>query len=156
VLKPYLQIDVSDNTRQDYLTVGLAPDYNNLGRKSIKMLDDNLKVMIAGTVKAIAMIPLSKRSWDRIVSAMMQCPLIEPAGVAVQRTDSLVKSGTDVVKFDGSPILPLSERCVATPGRLFSSSTVHQNQSLGPRMLWLTLCRRSNLGSPSSSTTWMF
>ena len=103
MLKPYRQIDVSDNTRQDYLTGGLAPDYNNLDRESIKMLDDNLKVMIAGTVKAIAMIPPSKRSWDRIVSAMMQCSLLEPAGVAVQRTDSLVKSGTDVVKFDGSP-----------------------------------------------------
>jgi hypothetical protein len=103
VLKPYCQINFGDNTLQDYLIVGLAPDYNNLDRKSIKMLDDNLKVMIAGTVKATAMIPPSERSWDRIVSAMMQCPLIEPAGVAVQRTDSLVKSGTDVVKFDGSP-----------------------------------------------------
>ncbi len=59
--------------------------------------------MIAGTIKIIAQIPPTERSWDHVVSAIMQCPLTEPASSAVQRTDQLIKSGVNVFKFDGYP-----------------------------------------------------
>lgn len=67
------------------------------------MMDDNLKIMIAGTVKTIANIPPANRTWDAIMSAMLQCPLIEPSKDAVARADKLIKSGVNVFRFNGSP-----------------------------------------------------
>lgn len=96
-------MDVKDNTREDYLTVALAPSYGELTKSSIKSIDEDLKVMIAGTVKTLANIPSSERTWDKIVSTMMQCSIVEPAGEAITRADALIKSGTNVFKFDGSP-----------------------------------------------------
>lgn len=59
--------------------------------------------MIAGTVKTLASIPSSERTWDKIVSTMLQCSLVEPAGEVITRADTLTKSGTNVFKLDGSP-----------------------------------------------------
>lgn len=66
-------------------------------------MDDNLKVMIAGTVKTLAEILPENRSWDAIMSAMLQCPFIEPSEDAVARADELIKSATNVFKFDAGP-----------------------------------------------------
>ncbi|GAB1312313.1 hypothetical protein MFIFM68171_02523 [Madurella fahalii] len=99
----FTRIDVKDSSREDYLTVKLAPAYGNLTSESIKTIDSRLKVMIAGAVKTIAQIPAADRTWDRIVAALMQCPLMEPDGDAVKRTDKLIKSGVNVFRFDGSP-----------------------------------------------------
>lgn len=68
----------------------------------MKMMDEKLKITIAGTVKSIAKIPSEERSWDEIMSVVRQNPLLRAAGDAVTRADKLIKSGLNVFKFDGS------------------------------------------------------
>lgn len=79
-------------------------------------MDENLKVMIAAAVKMISKLPPEERPWDAVVSAMMQWPLLEPASDEIQRADKLVKSGTGVFKFDGSPNAAIvKEVCPSLP-----------------------------------------
>ena len=69
-------------------------------------MDEQLKVMIAGTIKLLSQEKSKGNgdlSWDSVMSIMMQNPLIEPDKDAIHRTDKLVKAGTNVFKFDGSP-----------------------------------------------------
>jgi hypothetical protein len=96
---------VKDATKDDYLHVGLAPSYGTLDKESIKMLDDNLKVMIAGTMRALeSRQKQGPLSWDDVMSVVMQNSLLELADDGeVNRADKLIKEGTNVFKFDGSP-----------------------------------------------------
>jgi hypothetical protein len=95
---------MKDATKDDYLHV-LAPSYGTLDKESIKMLDDNLKVMIAGTLRALEF--RQKQGplfWDDLLLALMQNSLLELADDGkVDRADRLIKEGTNVFKFDGSP-----------------------------------------------------
>jgi len=102
----FSKMDVKDNTRDDYLHTGLAPSYGTLTKDSIKQMDDSLKIMITGTMKALEKIPPAERSWDMVLSTMMQNSLIEPIpgdGNKVSRVDRVIKEGINVFKVDGSP-----------------------------------------------------
>jgi fructose-1,6-bisphosphatase/sedoheptulose 1,7-bisphosphatase-like protein len=83
--------------------MGLAPSFGTLTSTSVKALDDNLKVMIAGTMRALAQVPVQQRSWEKIVSVMMQNPLIEPDAASIYHADKLLKEETNFFKVDGSP-----------------------------------------------------
>jgi len=97
-------MNVADSKRNEYLHETLAPSYGTLTSESIKAMDKELKIMIAGTMRALAAIPEGQRNWDKILSTMMQNPLIEPDGTAhVARNDRFIKAGINVFKFDGSP-----------------------------------------------------
>lgn len=98
-------MDVKDSTRDDYLHLGLAPSYGTLTSESVKAMDEQLKVMIAGTMRTLKALPADQRSWENVLSKMMQNPLLqaEEAGKEVARTDRIIKHGTNVFKFDGSP-----------------------------------------------------
>lgn len=69
----------------------------------MKELDDELQIMIAGTMKTLAKIPDQDRSWDKLMSALLQNPLMEPDGPPIFKADSLSKGDTNVFKVDGSP-----------------------------------------------------
>ncbi|KAL2270014.1 hypothetical protein VTJ83DRAFT_2198 [Remersonia thermophila] len=99
----FSKIDVRESSREDYLTVKLAPSYGKLNSESIKAMDEHLKIMIAAALKAIAAIPPQERSWERVIGAMTQSPLLEPKDDGISRADKLIKSGTNVFKIDGSP-----------------------------------------------------
>ncbi|KAL6300015.1 hypothetical protein BKA93DRAFT_741383 [Sparassis latifolia] len=98
-------MNVKDSSRDDHLNIGLAPSFGTLDRESIKNVDEKLKVMIVGTTKLIAKMPPHKRSWDNIVSVLMQNPLIEPLDDGISRADKLIKEGVHFFKFDGAPEL---------------------------------------------------
>lgn len=100
------QMNVKDDTCNDYLHADLAPSYGTLTKDSIKQMDDELKIMITATMKELAKIPVEKRSWEEVLGAMMQNSLIEPIpgdNNQVSRVDRVIKSGINVFKFDGSP-----------------------------------------------------
>jgi len=59
--------------------------------------------MIAGTMRALAKVPIQQRSWEKVLSVMMQNPLLEPETSGIARADKLVKEGTNVFLVDGSP-----------------------------------------------------
>ena len=97
------QLSVNDSSRNDFLHTELAPSYGKLTSESIQAMDDELKIMIAGTMKTIANIQPENRSWDNIKSALLQNPVIEADGDPIFKADSLNKEGTNVFKTDGSP-----------------------------------------------------
>ncbi|KAJ7819293.1 hypothetical protein B0H13DRAFT_2378462 [Mycena leptocephala] len=75
------KMDVHDETRDDYLHLGLAPSFGELTSSSIKDLDDELKIMIAGTMRLL----------DRHKAS------------GISRAEKLVKDETNFFKVDGSP-----------------------------------------------------
>ncbi|KAJ6620954.1 hypothetical protein B0H10DRAFT_1875405 [Mycena sp. CBHHK59/15] len=100
----FSKVDVKDSTRNDYLHEGLAPSFGGLNSESIKLMDDKLKIMIAGTMRVLSKIPPPQRSWDKVIETMMQNTLLEPVGSDnINRVDKFIKEGTNVFKFDGSP-----------------------------------------------------
>ncbi|KAJ7915181.1 hypothetical protein B0H13DRAFT_1872275 [Mycena leptocephala] len=97
------KMNVHDATRDDYLHLGLAPSFGELTSSSIKDLDDELKIMIAVTMRLLATVPVQQRSFEKMLQLMIQNPLLEPEASGVSRAEQLVKEETNVFKVDGSP-----------------------------------------------------
>ncbi|KAK5048602.1 hypothetical protein LTR84_005693 [Exophiala bonariae] len=98
------QISVQDKTRDDYLHLDLAPSYGTLNSEAMKKMDDELKIMIAGTMKDLGRVPPNQRSWDKVISIFMQNPLLEPhSDPELVRADKFIKNSSGDFKFDGSP-----------------------------------------------------
>jgi len=99
----FTKIDVKDNTRDDFLHTGLAPSFGTLTRDSIKGMDDELKIIIAGTNRELEKVPALDRTWDKVISVFMQNPLIEPMDTPtanIARADKLIKNDSNVFKVD--------------------------------------------------------
>jgi hypothetical protein len=96
-------MDVHDATRDDYLHLGLAPSFGELTSTSIKDLDDELKIMIAATMRLLATVPVQQRTWEKMLELMIQNPLLEPEASGISRAERLVKEETNFFKLDGSP-----------------------------------------------------
>ncbi|KAF7373053.1 hypothetical protein MSAN_00512800 [Mycena sanguinolenta] len=97
------KMEVKDATRDDYLHLNLAPSFGELTPTSVKDLDDNLKVIIAATMRALAKVPAQQRSWEKVLEVMMQNPLLEPDAVGISRADKLIKEEVNYFHTDGSP-----------------------------------------------------
>lgn len=98
-------MNVADNTRDDYLHVGLAPSYGKLKTDSVmKCMDEYLLVMIAATIKDLEAMKPAERSWDAVTNSFMQNPILEPDGMTVTyRSDKLIKRGHHAFKINESP-----------------------------------------------------
>jgi len=95
-------INVQDKSRQDYLHTDLAPGFVGLTKDSIKMMDDKLKVMIAGCNIELTKLKPEERTWNKIISVFTECPVLEPMDGpenSVSRTDQLIKKGKEEFKF---------------------------------------------------------
>ncbi|KAK1538995.1 uncharacterized protein CCOS01_00309 [Colletotrichum costaricense] len=95
-----LQMSVNDTKSADYLQTKLAPSYGNLSGSVLEKMDDDLKIMIAGTMKSLA--AQKDKSWAAVLSTMMQNPLLEADRDEVARSDKLIKESSSAFKFDGS------------------------------------------------------
>ncbi|KKF93481.1 hypothetical protein CFO_g4167 [Ceratocystis platani] len=93
---------IRDVSSDDYLHVDLAPSYGGLSKESIKLLDSNLKVMIAGTVRMIKKIPPSQRKWKTIEQAFTENNLVESSGEPVHRKNMLLKKEVHAFKMSGA------------------------------------------------------
>ncbi|KAI0329992.1 hypothetical protein GY45DRAFT_1251649 [Cubamyces sp. BRFM 1775] len=98
-------MSVKDQNSDDHLHLDLAPSFGKLTQESVKTMDDELKVMIAGTMRALEKERKKGEgiSWETVVSVMTQNPLLEPNGDEIVRSDKLIKEGHGLFKFDGSP-----------------------------------------------------
>ena len=87
------------------LHVGLAPSYGKLMDGSVmKYMDDNLMLMIAATINDLEGMRPGDRSWDTVVEAFMQNPLLEPDGSGIiHRSDRLIRRTSADWKFEGAP-----------------------------------------------------
>jgi len=67
-------------------------------------MDDELKVILSGTLRTLQKIPAHERSWERIMGDMRQNSLLETTPHdEVTRVDSLAKEGLHAFNFDGNP-----------------------------------------------------
>ncbi|KAK4201164.1 hypothetical protein QBC40DRAFT_253336 [Triangularia verruculosa] len=96
----FSKIKVTDTKSEDFLHTDLAPSFGKL-KESLAKMDDELKIMIAGTMKILA--KQSDKSWNAVLSTMMQNELLQPDGDEVARADKLIKASSSDFKFDGSP-----------------------------------------------------
>lgn len=83
----------------------LAYSFGKLTKESVKMMDEKLKILIAGTVRELQKIPSDQLSWDKVVSIFNQNSLMERMGNSeINKSDKLIKDrGTSAFKCDGSP-----------------------------------------------------
>lgn len=96
-----LKIDVRDTKSEEFLHTELAPSFGKLNKEGLQEMDDQLKIMIAGTMKILA--KQTDKSWNAVLSTMMQNELLEPDGSEVVRADKIIKESTSDFKTDGSP-----------------------------------------------------
>ncbi|KAF4547802.1 Hypothetical protein D9617_36g063400 [Elsinoe fawcettii] len=102
------KIDVRDSKSDEFLHADLAPSYGKLSTGAVKDLDEDLKIMIAGTMKVLEKLPDKK--WESVLSAMMQNGMIEPDGDGIIRADQIIEEGTAPFKTDGSPDAAIVDR----------------------------------------------
>lgn len=93
-------MSVVDKTENSFLHTDLAPSYRELSKDYMKKMDDDLKIMIAGTMKILS--KTADKSWESVLGVMMQNELLEPDSSEVARADKLIKEGTSAFKTDGS------------------------------------------------------
>ncbi|KAK4183870.1 hypothetical protein QBC35DRAFT_477779 [Podospora australis] len=96
----FSKISVTDRKSDEYLHTDLAPAYGKLNKESLLKMDDGLKIMIAGTMKMLS--KQNNKSWNAVLSNMMQNVLLQPDGNEVARADKLIKESSNDFKFDGS------------------------------------------------------
>ncbi|KAI0374519.1 hypothetical protein BV20DRAFT_977162 [Pilatotrama ljubarskyi] len=99
-------MNVKDDTQDDFLHLDLAPAFGKLTSESIKQMDDELKVMISGTMRTLKKARAAARGpldWETIVSVLMQNTLLEPFDAEIVHDDKLIKENTNFFKFNGEP-----------------------------------------------------
>ena len=80
-----------DEDNQSYLTVKLAPSFGTLTAAALKGMDESLLTMVKGVTEAINLLPPEERTWDNVVSLLMQSPFAQPKADAILRADKLIK-----------------------------------------------------------------
>ncbi|KAJ7827805.1 hypothetical protein B0H13DRAFT_307271 [Mycena leptocephala] len=97
----FSRVSFKDKTRDDFLHTGLAPSFGTLTRESIMGMDERLKIMIAGTNRELAKVLAEDRCWDKIISVLIQNPLMESMTTPtanIARTDKFIKTGPEFLE----------------------------------------------------------
>ncbi|KAF9273695.1 hypothetical protein BGZ68_001285 [Mortierella alpina] len=97
------KLSTREKTADSHVHCDLAPSFGKLNQESVKDLDDKLKVIIAGTTRAIEKLPSDQRSWDNVTSTIAQNSLLQPLDHGIDRSDKLIKDGVNFFKVNGSP-----------------------------------------------------
>lgn len=73
----------------------LAASFGGLKSESVRLMDEELKVMISGTLRSFNNDPQSRSSWENIMATLMSNPLIEEIpGSRVHRQDGHREDGS--------------------------------------------------------------
>ncbi|KAF9080337.1 hypothetical protein BGX27_005521 [Mortierella sp. AM989] len=98
------KLSTREQTTDSFVHCDLAPSFGKLNKDSLKGLDNELKVMIAGTTRAIERLPTNQRTWENVTSTLAQNSLLKPLDDGIAKSDKLIKDyGSSFFKFDGSP-----------------------------------------------------
>ncbi|KAF9562411.1 hypothetical protein CPC08DRAFT_722278 [Agrocybe pediades] len=101
----FSRVDVQDASKNDYLVVHLAPSYGaegHAGKVSLSKLDDNVKIMITGTLKTLSKLEPSERSYESVLGSLTRNPLMETVASSeiIKRADKIFKDDTHFMKVD--------------------------------------------------------
>ena len=135
-----MQVDIKDSTKDDFLYVDLAPSFGMLDSKSIQGLDDQVKVMIAGTMRALQV----KRKagpllWDDIMSTLMQNSLLEPGDGEIDRADKLIQPGGNPSKLDAAGVTSTGHLNVSAGCPPSSNGSANEVSDRASVLFWLYL-----------------
>lgn len=83
---------------------GLAPCYGTLKRGGgLDLQDKELITTISVTTKIIGRIAPEERTWNVIVAALQQNPVLQPMGNEIHRTAEYSLKGFTLLAGDGTP-----------------------------------------------------
>ncbi|EFJ05258.1 hypothetical protein SELMODRAFT_431724 [Selaginella moellendorffii] len=92
----------TDSSGQDSLYVALAPAFGDLNAETIKTLDTNFLIAIAGTNRVISKLDGTARTWSKVESVMSQNPFLEAVDAGIRRSDKYIRDDTNYFQFDKS------------------------------------------------------
>ncbi|KAI0041701.1 hypothetical protein FA95DRAFT_1565114 [Auriscalpium vulgare] len=127
--------ETNESTRKDTLHVNLAPSFGALNRETVQKIDDDLKIMIAATLRELLKISPEQRTWEKVVSVLMQDNLIEQFDKPIDRTEHLSKEGTHWFKIDGSPDPAIVDEVVAWFDKLISDPEVLKSTTIDIKVM---------------------
>lgn len=97
----------TDIKSETSFTYKLAASYGTLNKDSIKQMDEQLKVCIAGTVHELSKVTENNQqpSWDKVVEVMQQNTLVEPCPnePPVNVHDRYINNSSGAFMVDGKP-----------------------------------------------------
>jgi len=96
----FSQLQTSDVTADNSLKCQLAPSFGTLNKDTIKLMDEKLQVMIAGTMKSLE--KLSDKSWEKIVATMKQNEVLVADETEVFNSNKLIKESSSDFDFNGN------------------------------------------------------
>lgn len=70
-------------------------------------MSEEVKIMMAATIKDLEKVPAYERNFEKIVSVLMQNPILEPTADINYREDQVVRNSPSDIKFDGSASAPI-------------------------------------------------
>ncbi|KAF3058793.1 hypothetical protein CFAM422_011910 [Trichoderma lentiforme] len=117
----FSKINPTESNSNGFLHIDLAPSFGKLNKESLQVLDDHLKIMIAGNLKFLGKVP--EKSWNAVLGNMMQNDLLEPRDGGVFRADKF-KGSINGFKFDGSPDASIVREVQAWFNNLISDDDV--------------------------------
>ncbi|PHH89824.1 hypothetical protein CDD83_5150 [Cordyceps sp. RAO-2017] len=124
----FKKMEVREEKSADFLHTELAPSFGKLNKESLLKMDDRLKIMIAGTMKALG--KQTDKSWKAVLSTMMQNDLLEVDRAEVARADKLIKESSNDFKFDGSPDLNIVREVKTWFTKLIADDDVLQSTKI--------------------------
>jgi len=94
-------MNVKEVLKQQTLHQKLAPSLGNLSKNGLQEMDDEMKIMMAGTLKILGV--QEQLTWETAVATMMKNELVEIDGEEVFRTKQMIKTSDSEFKFSGDP-----------------------------------------------------
>ncbi|KKP04530.1 hypothetical protein THAR02_03356 [Trichoderma harzianum] len=130
----FSKINPTGSNSNEFLHIDLAPSFGKLNKESLRELDDHLKIMIAGNLKALGNQP--DKSWNAVLSNMMQNPLLDPSdgGPGAFRADKF-KGSVNGFEFDGSPDANIVREVQAWFNNLISDDDVLNSTKIDVEVL---------------------
>lgn len=87
---------------QGPLTCGLAPSFGRLNKEDVLDLDDAVKVMLVGSLKALSRVPLTDKSWESAMDTLIQdVPEVQRCGNLHEREHMVGHRSLDYFKPSG-------------------------------------------------------
>eukprot|EP00595_Chromulina_sp_UTEXLB2642_P001360 CAMPEP_0196762162 /NCGR_PEP_ID=MMETSP1095-20130614/1524_1 /TAXON_ID=96789 ORGANISM="Chromulina nebulosa, Strain UTEXLB2642" /NCGR_SAMPLE_ID=MMETSP1095 /ASSEMBLY_ACC=CAM_ASM_000446 /LENGTH=303 /DNA_ID=CAMNT_0042112563 /DNA_START=32 /DNA_END=943 /DNA_ORIENTATION=+ len=130
-------------------TYKLAPCFGTLTNDAVKLMDENLKVAIAGTVKELEKAVANNNlvSWEDILHIFSNNTLLVPYDKDEYRTDSYQKDSNDVFRVDGGPRPEVVQEVTQLVNKVIADDDIIQGTSIDAGKIHELACVVAETGS---------
>jgi len=104
----FSKIKVSKGKANVYLHTDITPCFGDLNHDTLAALDDEVKIALVGTVKTLT--KQKAKSYETVVSALMQTPLLEADEASnAARSDKLIRETSSDFEFEKTDSIIVGE-----------------------------------------------